>query len=195
MSAYPTWTSPRRRELRRGALVLLLAAGLTGCLNGPLIQQEVDRGVYAGRMPTSDADFQTLKARGVRTILSLQAMPWDVWPESAGARRAGLTFVNVPLLAVPWPAPSEARMRRVLTTMADPARRPIFVHCRMGSDRAAMVTGLYRVYYLGWSPQDAWARMLDGHFQVHGLYGYGTYFWSHTTPPDWATAKASGTPR
>ncbi|HZP12028.1 MAG TPA: hypothetical protein VFB36_06380 [Nevskiaceae bacterium] len=181
--------------MHRGLLVLALAAGLSGCLSGPLIQAEVTRGVYVGRQPTSAPDYDLLKARGVRTILSLQAMPWDVVPESVAAQRAGLAFVNVPMLAVPWPPPSEARIRRVLTTMADPARQPVFVHCRLGTDRAAMVTGLYRVYYLGWSPQEAWARMLDVHFQVHGLYGYGAYFWKHTERPDWAIATTSGNRR
>jgi len=176
-------------------LILLLVAGMTGCLNRPLIEQEVTHGVYVGRQPTSPPDYALLKARGVKTILSLQAMPWDVLPERVAAERAGLTFINVPMLAVPWPPPSESRIRRVLTAMADPARQPIFVHCRLGTDRAAMVTGLYRVYYLGWSPQEAWDRMLDVHFQVHGLYGYGAYFWRHATRPEWATATTSGTPR
>jgi hypothetical protein len=174
------------KDLARSLLAALLLAGTSGCITGPLIVEEVDRGVYSGRMPTSSRDYEALKARGVRTILSLQAMPWDVWPVSRDAPQAGFTFVNVPLLAVPWHSPSERDIRRVLTMMADPARRPIFVHCRLGNDRAAMLAGLYRIYYLGASPQEVWTRLVADGFEEWGLHGYKTYFWSHTEPPAWA---------
>jgi len=179
----------------RWLLPLLLLAGTTGCLSKSMIAEELDHGVYVGRMPwTYPKDFDELKAHGVRTIVSLQAMPWDVWPEETHASLAGIDFIDVPMLAMPWPPPSEESVRRVLTTMADPARQPVFLHCRLGTDRAAMIVGLYRIYYLGWSPEAAWKEMRAVHFQTHGLYGYGRYFWQHTKPPEWARRPQVGGP-
>ena len=79
--------------------------------------------------------------------------------------------------------------------LSDPALRPIFVHCLLGKDRTALITGLYRVYYQDWTPEAAWAEMLRSGFHVRPtLRGFETYFWGHTKKPDWVAHRPEPRP-
>jgi protein tyrosine/serine phosphatase len=130
------------------------------------------------RSPRTQADFDALKARGVRTILSLQQEPWDIWPERRHARRHGFQYRNVPIFASPL-VPSQKRVKQALLVLNDPSLRPIFVHCLLGKDRNTFIIGLYRVYFQDWTPEAAWAEMLRSGFRVRlTLRGFETYFWS-----------------
>jgi protein-tyrosine phosphatase len=151
---------------------------------------EVSPGIFRGSQPTTQADFDFLKVRGVRTILSLQTLPWDIWPERRGAHHNGIEYHNVPIPAFPL-APGERRVQETLLTLTDPSLHPIFVHCSLGRDRTSMIVGLYRVYYQNWTPEAAWDEMLRDGFKVDWtLRGLKTYFWTHTQRPDWATRSA-----
>jgi protein tyrosine/serine phosphatase len=146
---------------------------------------EVSPAIFRGSQPTTQADFDFLKARGVRTILSLQTLTWDILPERRDAHHNEIEYRNVPLLALPL-APDERRVKEALLTLTDPSLHPIFVHCSLGRDRTSMIVGLYRVYYQNWTPEAAWDEMLRDGFKVDWtLRGLKTYFWTHTQKPDW----------
>ncbi|HEY5914189.1 MAG TPA: hypothetical protein VJA21_26680 [Verrucomicrobiae bacterium] len=152
---------------------------------------EVAPGIFTGRKPGRQHSFDALRAQGVRTILNLEMLPWDVWPEHRQARRNGFQFRDVPILASPLP-PSEKRVKEALLILNDPSLRPIFVHCFLGEDRTAFIIGLYRVYFLDWAPPTAWQEMLRAGFHVRfGLRGFARYFWHHTTIPDWVNQARS----
>jgi len=147
---------------------------------------EVSPGIFRGSKPVSQADFDFLKAHGVRAILSLQALPWDVFTERRQARKNKIEYRNVYIPALPL-APGESRVKEVLLTLADPSLHPIFIHCRLGRDRTGMIVGLYRIYYQDWPPEAAWDEMLRFGFKVDWtLRGFESYFWHHTQKPDWA---------
>ena len=122
----------------------------------------------------------------MRTILSLEWLPWDVWPERRHARRNAIEYRDVPILASPL-EPSEKHVKEALLTLNDACLRPIFLHCLLGKDRTTFIIGLYRVYFQDWTPQAAWAEMLrSGFHRAWRLRGFETYFWHHTQKPDWA---------
>jgi protein tyrosine phosphatase (PTP) superfamily phosphohydrolase (DUF442 family) len=174
------------------AVVLIVGLSCAGCRSAhkPFVAQQAAPGILAGDQPRSQADYEFLRAHGVRTILSLEDLPWTVAADRKHAEALGMTFRNVPIPASPL-QPSERHMKEVLMTLHDPTLRPIFVHCNLGRDRTAMVMGLYHVYYEGWTPQAAWAEMLRSGFKVSWtLRGLRTYFWSHTQKPDWVTRAA-----
>ena len=54
--------------------------------------------------------------------------------------------------------PSDAQIRRFLAIVNDPANRPVFVHCRLGRNRAGVMVALYRIVHQGWTPHDAYAE-------------------------------------
>ena len=46
---------------------------------------QVAPGIYRGSRPREPADFAFLKAQGIKTILSLEAMPWNAGSSSGSA--------------------------------------------------------------------------------------------------------------
>ncbi len=174
-------------------LALLTLSLCGGCITPrkPFAIHEVAPGIYTGRKPWTQAAFNELHARGIRTILNLEEMPWDVWPEGRLAHRNGIEYWNIPILAAPL-LPSEKRVKQALSIMNDTSLRPIFVHCFLGEDRSTFIIGLYRVYFEGWAPQAAWDEMLRSDFHVAlRLRGLSSYFWRHTARPEWVKAARS----
>ena len=71
-----------------------------------------------------------------------------------------------------------------MATLRDRKLHPIYFHCAYGRDRTALVAGLYKMYYLGMSEQDAWRYMLESGYKdswVRG--GLKKYLRDHPTPP------------
>lgn len=159
----------------------------TGCVSEQRFRlREVSSGLFEGCKPTTAAEFEQLRARGVRTILSVQVFSWDITPERRMAREHGITYLNVPIFDSPLPPP-EDKVKQALEILSDPSLRPIYFHCLMGEDRTTMLLGLYRIYYEDWAPEDAWQEMIRDGFHVRwSLRGFETYFWSHTRTPEWA---------
>ena len=172
-------------------LALLGQIFFSGCVNGSkrFAVSEVSPGLYEGFKPTSKAHFQMLRAHGIRTIFSVEALPWDKWSERRLALQSGFAYVNVPIPATPF-KPSEKRVKEALLVLHNATLRPVYMHCLLGRDRTALIAGLYRVYYEDWTPEAAWNEMLRLGFKRRwSLRGFETYFWRHCQKPKWATHK------
>jgi protein tyrosine/serine phosphatase len=144
-------------------------AAASGCLlpDGSAVPIEnfhqVDERLYRGAQPDA-AGFRALKALGVKTVVNLRGGDWDAAP----AREAGLDVVEMPLHAkVLSTPPSDDEVRRFLEIVRDPARTPVFVHCRVGKDRTGTMCALYRIEELGWDCDRAVAEM-----QGHGFHDW-----------------------
>jgi protein tyrosine phosphatase (PTP) superfamily phosphohydrolase (DUF442 family) len=173
------------------AVMMLVSALCAGCSSGlqrsPMVQ--VASGIYEGCKPIGQADFDILKQKGIKTILSVETVPWNVIPERRRARQNGILFTNVPIIASPL-QPSEKRVQQALRALTEPSLRPVFMHCHLGHDRTTFLIGLYRMYYEGLPPEAAWNEMLRAKFHSHPrLRGFTTYFWSHTNRPAWVASS------
>jgi hypothetical protein len=180
----------------RGVLAAAALGGLLcgACATGGTLARKVSPGILAGRHPEGQADYDTLRARGVRTIVSLGALPWNVARERRQAHRDGFIFRNFYVIASPF-EPSERSVKGALLTLHDSKLRPVFIHCHLGRDRTPMVVGLYRIYYEGWTPEAAWNAMLRTGFKLSWmLSGLRRYFWSHTRRPDWVRSATTRHP-
>ena len=120
----------------------------------------VEPGVLArGQQPPLEpATFEQLHALGIRTVLSLRpdrepppATNLRRWPEyhiedeQALVEQCGLRFRHAPLedFAAPSPAEMAAALTEVDAAVADaPA---VYVHCRAGAGRAALVSGAWSI--------------------------------------------------
>jgi protein tyrosine phosphatase (PTP) superfamily phosphohydrolase (DUF442 family) len=141
---------------------------------GPIMNfAKVSPGLYRGARPT-DEGLAHLKKIGIRTIVDLEigdlieATPAQIDHEKQVATELGFVFVRRPMSAF-QPFVSDAAMNETLAILADPAARPIYVHCKHGQDRTGLVIGLERVLSEGWDPADAHAEML--------ALGFHTFFW------------------
>jgi protein tyrosine/serine phosphatase len=72
--------------------------------------------------------------------------------------------------------PSRKHVDRILLTMRDAQFQPIYLHCVLGRDRTSLISGLYKIYFLGVSKGAAWAEMRQSGFKtswiLHGLKAY-----------------------
>jgi tyrosine-protein phosphatase SIW14 len=138
---------------------------------------KVNESLYRGGRP-KPADLSYLKSLNVRTVINLQGgdlnnpryrefMKWWEPGELAGAITAemilseslGLLFFSKPLDAIdPVSNEDDARINEILAVMSNPAAQPVFVHCEHGVDRTGLIVALYKVKYMGMSPEDAYSE-------------------------------------
>ena len=126
---------------------------------------EVSDGIYRGAhiMTNAKLRFLTEDPRDVATLLDLEIYnPEEEW-EQALARWDGVRWIHK---GFRWNTTYSAEfIDDILATIADPANRPIYVHCYYGDDRTGMIVALYRVAYENWAPIDAfheWKAHMPG---------------------------------
>ncbi len=122
----------------------------------------IEDGFYRGAQPTA-AGFQELRALGVRTVLDVAGGAGD----EALVRDGSLNLVHAPMSA--WGLRDD-RVLQALRVMADPANRPLLIHCQHGADRTGALVALYRVVVQGWSKEKAVLEMNRGGFHHSGLF-------------------------
>lgn len=109
-------------------------------------------GIYRGAQPGKDG-YASLKALGVKTVIDLRTTA----SEKREVEAAGMTAFAVPI-EMSRDGLAE-KVDRVMALMADPANRPVYVHCRHGQDRTGIVVAAYRMKLQGWPLADAEAEM------------------------------------
>jgi protein-tyrosine phosphatase len=161
---------------------------LSGCTTArPLNITEIAPGVFDGRKPRSKADFDTLTAKGIRTIVSLQTMTWDVAPERKLAAQHGIGFTNIPIGASLF-GPSQRKVQQLFQVANAASLQPVYIHCLLGRDRTGALMALYRVYYQNADPKVAWEEMIrHGGFRSRwALIGFRIFYLRHCEKPAWA---------
>ena len=141
-----------------GYFVLASIVSVIACAGEPGNFFEVSPGIYRSAQPAK-ADFQDLKALGIKTIMDLNNDENTLSMESKAAKKAGLNFISHPMSGF-W-SPEEAQVNSSLEILKDPNNLPILVHCKKGQDRTGLIVGLHRVYADGWTPEKAYTEMLD----------------------------------
>ncbi len=129
-----------------------LSEHIYGNLPGLANVGRVSPGIYRGAQPTADG-YAILKKMGIRTVVNLRTST----SEKKDVEAVGIRSVEVPITM------SDDRLKekveRVVALMADPANRPVFIHCHLGQDRTGIVVAAYRLKMEGWSLADAEAEM------------------------------------
>jgi len=144
---------------------------------------ELDSNVYKGSKPKNDADYAFLQSKHVKYILNLRFLPLLSRPEQRKARKYGMTYVSVYINASPL-SPSEKHVAKILEFLHDPCYQPIYFHCDIGRDRTSLIATLYRMYYSGLAPEDAWKEMKDYGFKDSWtLLGLKKYLNKHPKAP------------
>jgi protein tyrosine/serine phosphatase len=145
----------------------------------------VDVGVYKGSRPKSDADYRFLQSLHVRYIVDLQVFPFMSFLEKHKAKQYGITVFPGIMNASPL-SPSEKHIDAILAILRDERYHPVYFHCRFGRDRTNVIAALYKIYFLGMSPQDAtqYLHQAGYGFKFGWLRsGLTRYIKKHPTPP------------
>ncbi len=144
---------------------------------------QVDNGVYKGSRPKSDADYRFLQSLHVKYIVDLQFLPILTVLEKRKAKKYGITVIPGLMNASPF-SPSEKHVDAVLAILRDQRYQPVYFHCKFGRDRTSVIAGLYKMYFLGMSPQEAKQYVHDAGYKYGWIRsGLTRYLKNHPTPP------------
>jgi len=155
--------------------------------------------LYRGGRPKL-ADLRYLQSLNVRTVINLQGgdlknpryrafMKWWEPGELADAITAeknlseslGILFFTKQLDAIdPVSDEDDVRIDEILAIIGNAAAQPVFVHCEHGVDRTGLIIALYKVKYMGMSPDDAYNE-----WRASGHKGIGTVFTGHLDEYYW----------
>ena len=142
----------------------------------------VDEGVYKGSEPKSDSDYRFLQSLHVKYIVDLRPLSWLHRSDERKAKRYGIEIIPVGLNASPI-SPSRKHIETALAILGDVRCQPVYFHCAFGRDRTALIAALYKMYFLGMSPEAAKQYLHEAGYKDgwvrHGLAGY---LEKHPTP-------------
>jgi hypothetical protein len=107
--------------------------------------------VLSGSVPEGDAGFDSLKAWGVLTIISVDGAV----PDIERAKSRGMRYVHLPIGYHGFDEPRKLELARAVRDLP----RPVYIHCHHGKHRSAGAAGTVAVT-IGWmTPEQAVARM------------------------------------
>ena len=163
----------RSRPLRFAVLTLLLVGAVIYQFRNPWFRGNfgvVDEGlVYRSAQP-ADGLANLIKEKRIATVLNLRggstSDPWYT-AEVDLTRRLGVDFYDLPLVATV--RPSRKQLLTVLDLL-DRCRYPLLIHCKSGSDRTGLVSGLYLMSRKQVDPELAESAfsVYYGHYPVLG---------------------------
>jgi tyrosine-protein phosphatase SIW14 len=113
---------------------------------------EASTTLYRGGQP-SKTGFQMLAKMGVNIIVDLRG--------NRDSERKIVTRLGMQYVAMPWQCsfPKDKVFAEFLTLLRKNPGKKIFVHCRLGDDRTAMMIASYRMAEEGWSAERAEKEM------------------------------------
>lgn len=116
--------------------------------------------LYRGAKP-QNIGYTSLVEMGVKTVVDLQI--FSVFGRFY-AKRAKLGYKHIS--GKPW-HPEDEDVAAFLAIVTNPAKQPVFAHCREGADRTGMMCAIYRIVVQGWNKTDAVEEMVNGGFGFH----------------------------
>ena len=136
---------------------------------------EVTPKLYRGAQP-SEQGFEALAKMGVNIDVDLRG--------SRESERQRVNKLGMQYVAIPWhcPFPRDDAFARFLTLLRQNPGKKVFVHCRLGDDRAGMTIAAYRMAEQGWTAPEAMKEMeaygfsLSHHFICPSLASYEASF-------------------
>ncbi|HUU01319.1 MAG TPA: tyrosine-protein phosphatase [Myxococcota bacterium] len=123
---------------------------------------KVSDDLYRGAQP-EDLGFAELVKLGVKTVVNLRALHSE-------REELDKTSMNYRHIKFSTFHPEEEDVVAFLKILADPAKRPVFVHCQHGSDRTGMMTAYYRIVFQGWTKEEAIREMTTGGYGFHSIW-------------------------
>ncbi|MBI2604539.1 MAG: tyrosine-protein phosphatase [Deltaproteobacteria bacterium] len=124
--------------------------------------RQVSADLWRGGLPGA-AGIKELAELKIQTVLNVQSTNSEIRAERIAARKYGIRFISIQLAPLFF-KPSHKRMEQVLSVLLSASGSTLFVHCRHGEDRTGFAVGLYRVFVQGWTPDAAYAEMLERGF-------------------------------
>ena len=153
----PTTSAPR---VTRGEKVRIAGVPNAG---------KVTEQLYRGAQPHISSIVQ-LKAMGITTIVDLRAEDAAMRElEKKEADSVGIHFLSIPVGG--WSNPTNDEVVQFLSLFEGGSKERVFVHCRLGEDRAGVFVATYRMAIQKWPPEEAIKEMY--YFGFNGFWHPG----------------------
>ncbi|CAN5916738.1 hypothetical protein BH23PLA1_BH23PLA1_15370 [soil metagenome] len=159
----------RNRLTRLAATLTILTIISAGVFHRPLFLGnlgEVDPGkVYRSAQPKGNLQ-ELIEVVRPASILNLRGgSPDDAWyaAEVAACQARGIDFYDLPMSASERPSRGDLL---TLLDLLDRCRYPLLIHCKAGSDRTGLASGLYQMSRLGIAPESARSAFTIEHGHV-----------------------------
>lgn len=121
---------------------------------------EVEPGLYRAGYCQPGPLSRIIREKKLRTILVLLNDEPDTQEqkdEEAVARREGVKLIRI---GMPGDGTADfVLLEQAAAVIADPANRPVLVHCAAGVNRTGAAGAVYRMKHLGWTFEQALAEM------------------------------------
>lgn len=126
---------------------------------------KINENYYRGSQPSQE-EFTQLKGLGIRTVIDLREDYKK--DEESWVRGLGMNYFRIPLKT--RVAATDEQTASFLSLVSDPAKLPVYVHCKGGRHRTGAMTAIYRITHDGWTADQAWQEMKDYDFD-NNIFG------------------------
>ncbi len=134
---------------------------------------QVDVDLFRGARPTSSG-LQWLAQHHIKTVINLEDRTGEVELEQFLVKKDKMQFLNFGMSGIFTPI--DETVNAALAAVANPALRPIYIHCRFGRDRTGLIVALYRVRFEKWTPRAAYNELLQDGMSDTSLLAILPYF-------------------
>ena len=131
---------------------------------------KINDSVYRGEQPTS-AGMQSLEQIGIKSVLNLRFFSSD----RSEIKNSGLTPCHERVNS--WVMSETDVIDALRLLMNSP--KPVYIHCKHGSDRTGTILASYRIVFENWSKEDAIAEMLKTEYGFHPCFQNLIYLLEH----------------
>jgi tyrosine-protein phosphatase SIW14 len=143
---------------------------------------EIEPGVYrSGLIPEAAAPL--LEELGVKTVINFDNLEERARKEAAHLKLFGIYTVWMPWSG--WGDPSTEEVDKFLSLMKTPDLRPIWIHCKRGSERTGTMMAIWRIDS-GWPVEKAYQEMRK--------FEYRRFFQGHLKRYVYRYAREHGQP-
>ena len=134
----------------------------------PYNYRQINKNIHVGGHPfnpktsfrNTDAQvlsiLKFLKTKKIETIIDLENT-WRIQKRYKKLlKKAGLKRIHVPMHA--FKVPNKKEWQQIKTAM----KKPVYIHCKWGADRAGAIIGRYLVEEKGFTPKRAYQAVVTG---------------------------------
>ena len=133
--------------------------------SGSAAPYRIDAKLYRSEQLTR-ADAAAVRDLGVKSVVNLRHF-------RRGGNRSALAGLDIELLNKPlraWKITPKEIAETLFLIEKQQQKGAVLIHCYHGADRTGLISGMYRIVYQGWPPEEARREMQQGPYGYHSVW-------------------------
>lgn len=120
---------------------------------------EAAPGIYRGAQPSAEG-YRKLKEKGIKTVVNFRHEKDQIEFGKKHAETHGMTYISLPWMIYGELNPGTVEAFFEIAT--DPAKQPVFFHCKRGVERTGVLLAFYYIKYENLPPDEAYLKAFEG---------------------------------